>query len=100
MSTRAERRRAERKEDQDIKKTGYKVGRWLLLLVGLVFLGFMLSEVFFPYQGQEYIPISHGDHSHYIPHDRNPDVPISNFPTRPPGPGERLLPNGQIVPEE
>ncbi len=99
MSTRAERRRKARKKEEDASP-GYKVGRWLLLLAGLIFAGFMLSEVLFPYQGREYLPISHGDHDHYVPQDRNPDVPISNFPTQPPGPGERILPNGQVVAAE
>lgn len=53
-----------------------------------------------PYRGQDYGEIPHGDHVHYVPKDRNPDVPVSRFPTRPPEPGERITQDGNIVPEE
>jgi len=45
----------------------------------------------------EYIRVEHGDHAHYYPPNRDPDVPLSEFPTRPPGPGERITPDGRIV---
>ena len=101
MSTRAERRRNSRRQEKATRKNkGRRVGGWLLLLIVLFFFGSMLSEVFFPFQGNEYLPVSHGDHKHYVPADRNPDVPVSSFPTQPPASGERILPNGQVVTQE
>jgi hypothetical protein len=57
----------------------------------------MLRTVLDPYGDKGYVEISHGNHVHYVPADRNPNVSISNFPTAPPGPDERILPNGQVV---
>ncbi|MEZ4701506.1 MAG: hypothetical protein R2834_14305 [Rhodothermales bacterium] len=57
----------------------------------------MLRTVLDPYGDKGYVEISHGNHVHYVPEDRNPNVSISNFPSRPPAPDERILPNGQIV---
>ncbi len=57
----------------------------------------MLRTVLDPYGDKGYVEISHGNHVHYVPADRNPNVSISNFPSSPPGPDERILPNGQVV---
>ena len=72
--------------------------RLLLLLVGVIFLILVMREVLFPYRGQPYEEVPHGDHTHYVPKDRDPSVSIGSFPTRPPGPDERITPQGQIVP--
>ncbi|MCH8495156.1 MAG: hypothetical protein LAT57_05925 [Balneolales bacterium] len=47
---------------------------------------------------QEYIVVPHGNHSHYMPHDRDPDVPVHNFPMVKPRPNEMITPQGQVVP--
>lgn len=72
--------------------------RWILMILGLVFLIILLRDTVNPYGDQEYIEIPHGDHSHFVPKDRDPDVSISNFPSSPPGPNERILPDGRVVP--
>lgn len=46
---------------------------------------------------KDYVAVPHGNHNHYVPHDRDPDIPVHSFPQRPPGPGERITPQGQIV---
>lgn len=74
--------------------------RWILFIVAGVILVFMMREVLNPFGDKGYTGISHGDHTHYVPEDRDPNVPISNFPHSPPGPGERITPTGQIVPIE
>lgn len=79
---------------------GRKLWRWFLLAVGLVLLGFMLREVLFPFQGQPYLEIGHGDHTHYVPKDRNETVPVSSFPMIEPGPDEHITPDGDLVPKE
>jgi hypothetical protein len=72
----------------------------LLILVALLFFGYLFfSEILNPWAGEPYMEISHGDHIHYVPKDRDQDVSISNFPTRPPGPNETITPDGRIVPK-
>jgi hypothetical protein len=70
----------------------------LFLLIGL-FLAFVIADALGVFDRRSYFEVPHGSHSHYVPHDRDPDVPIGQFPTRPPGPSERITPQGQIVPE-
>lgn len=72
--------------------------RWILLIVGFIFFIFVMRQVLDPFGDQGYVEISHGNHVHYVPEDRDPNVSISNFPTQPPGPNERILPNGRVVP--
>ena len=59
---------------------------------------FVFRQVLDPFGGKEYAEVSHGNHVHFVPKDRDPEVSISNFPTSAPGPNERILPNGQVVP--
>ena len=73
--------------------------RWILLVVLAIFFAIIMRQVLDPYGSKGYAEISHGHHVHYVPEDRDPNVPISNFPTRPPGPNERILPDGRIVPK-
>lgn len=68
-----------------------------VLLAAALFFGLVLREAMFPFTGKPYIGITHGDHTHYVPKDRNETVPISSFPTRPPGPDQYVTPDGDIV---
>ena len=77
-----------------------RIGLLAVLLAAAVFFGLVLREAMFPFAGKPYLEITHGDHSHYVPKDRNETVPISNFPRRPPGPDERVTPDGDIVATE
>jgi hypothetical protein len=72
--------------------------RWAAAGVFLVFFAVILWEVINPYRGQRFEKIPHGDHVHFVPKDRNPDVPVSRFPTERPGPDEQITPDGQVVP--
>lgn len=74
--------------------------RWIIVAVAAVFFTFLMREVLFPFRGQPYMEISHGDHTHYVPKDRNETVPVSSFPMRPPEEGERITPDGDIVSKE
>ena len=74
--------------------------RWFLVAVGLVLFGVLMREVLFPFRDQPYMEIGHGSHTHYVPKDRNETVPVSSFPMRPPEQGERITPDGDIVPEK
>lgn len=72
--------------------------RWVLLVVAAVFFTFVMYRVLNPFPDQPYLEIPHGDHVHYVPKDRDRDVSMSNFPTQPPGPDERITPDGRVVP--
>ena len=79
---------------------GRTLWRWFLVALGLVLFALVMRETLFPFRGQPYLEIGHGDHTHYVPKDRNETVPISSFPMRPPGADERITPDGDIVPKE
>lgn len=90
---------------QDADTTGSKQRprhrrRVLVLLAVLVLLVFVMAEVINPFGSNEYLPIGHGDHYHYVPENRNTDVPISEFPTEEPRSNERITPDGRVVPAE
>ncbi len=80
-----------------------KVGRtrralkWLLIIIALLFFLSVLREAFDPFGDNPYLEISHGDHVHYVPEDRDPNVPIGRFPTSEPAADERITPDGRIV---
>ncbi len=72
--------------------------RWgvLLVLVGMFIA--VMSTVFNPYGDRDWLEISHGNHSHYVPRGWD-GTNLGNFPTRPPGPNEIILPDGRVVPK-
>ena len=72
--------------------------RWIAAVVLLVFFGALMWEVVNPYRGQRFEKVPHGDHVHFVPKDRNEEVPMSRFPTREPEPDERITPDGEVVP--
>lgn len=72
--------------------------RWVAGAVLLAFFGVIMWEVINPYRGQRFEEIPHGGHVHYVPKDRNEDVPVGRFPTRKPEPDERITPTGEVVP--
>lgn len=72
--------------------------KWVAAVVLLVFFGAIIWQVINPYRGQRFEKVPHGDHVHYLPKERNEDVPVSRFPTRKPEADERITPNGQVVP--
>jgi len=77
-----------------------KKRRWMALLAVLLMLAYAMTDVIDPFGGEPYIAIPHGDHVHYVPEDRNPEVPLSSFPTSEPRSNERITPTGQVVPVE
>lgn len=69
----------------------------LYIVVALIFIGFLAADSLGVFDNKHYFEVPHGSHTHYVSKDRNPNVPIGQFPTRPPGPGEMITPDGQIV---
>jgi hypothetical protein len=79
--------------------SGFSARKWGLAVVLLALFSYLLWFVINPYRDQPYEEVPHGDHVHYVPKERNENVSISRFPTRPPEAGERITPDGEIVPE-
>jgi hypothetical protein len=71
--------------------------RLIVLVVALIFLGFILVDTLGVFDDSPYMEVPHGNHTHYVPKERNDNVSISAFPTVPPGPCERITPEGRIV---
>lgn len=76
-----------------------RIGRWVVFALAAVVFVFVMRAVLFPYPDQPYQEVPHGDHVHYVPKDRDRNVPISNYPTVRPGPDEVILPGGEVVPK-
>lgn len=66
-----------------------------LFLGAVILIAFLQSIGVF--DTKPYFEVPHGSHTHYVAKDRDPNVSVSQFPTRPPGPGERITPQGRIV---
>lgn len=71
----------------------------IVLTVVALFVAFFFLQSIGYFDDAPYRAVPHGNHYHYVPVDRDPNVPLDAFPTVPPRPGERILPNGQIVRE-
>ena len=88
------------KEGSVPKKIGpFTVRRWFVIVFFAFLILLLMQPILDPYGEKGYMEISHGNHVHYVPRDRDPNVSISNFPTTPPGPNERITPDGRIVPK-
>lgn len=74
-----------------------RIFKWVVFVVGLLFFLAVLREAFDPFGDAPYLEVSHGDHVHYVPRDRDPNVPMSRFPTTEPAADERITPDGRIV---
>jgi hypothetical protein len=70
----------------------------VIVLVSLFFILALLSSLGI-FDSKSYTAVPHGNHSHYVPKDRDPSVPIHNFPQQPPPPGKKISPTGEIIPE-
>jgi hypothetical protein len=73
--------------------------RWFLIVALVIFFGFALADSQGVFDKRPYYEVPHGDHTHYVPKDCDPPLPVSNAPQRPPGPNERIDCTGQIVPQ-
>lgn len=73
------------------------IRRWLAIGFAVVLLIVVLRSAMDPFNEDGYAEVPHGNHVHYVPADRDPNVPLDAFPTTPPGPGERVMPDGRVV---
>lgn len=74
--------------------------KYLFIAVVIVLAGLALADALGYFNPKSYTAVSHGSHNHYVPNDRDPNVPISDFPQEEPAPGEKISPTGQIVPAD
>lgn len=74
--------------------------KYLFIAVVIALAGLALADALGYFNPKSYTAVSHGSHSHYVPDDRDPNVPINDFPQEEPGPGEKISPTGQIVPDD
>ena len=65
----------------------------------LVLSAFVLADAMHVFDTKDYIEVPHGNHTHYVPKDRDPNVPLENFPRTQPRPGETITPSGEVVRE-
>ena len=70
----------------------------LIAILGL-FLAFVVLDSLGTFDNRPYFEVPHGNHTHYVPKDCQPKLPISQAPTSRPGPGQTVDCQGQIVPE-
>lgn len=70
-------------------------------ITGGIFLIFLIATIsaLDLFDDKPYDIVPHGNHSHYVPKDRDPDVPLHNFPQEPPPPGMKIAPDGSLVRE-
>ncbi|TYP93779.1 hypothetical protein LX73_1490 [Fodinibius salinus] len=72
--------------------------KYVFITVVIILAGLALADALGYFNQKSYTAVSHGSHSHYVPHDRDPDVPINKFPQTEPAKGQKISPTGQIVP--
>ncbi len=72
--------------------------KYVFIVVVVVLAGLALADALGYFNEKPYTAVSHGSHSHYVPHDRDPNVSIDKFPMEEPAPGEKITPTGQVVP--
>lgn len=75
-----------------------RTAKRIVVVVSIAFFGLVLADTLGAFDQRDYFEVPHGNHSHFVPKDRDTSIPISQFPTRPPNDNERILPDGQIVP--
>ena len=51
------------------------------------------------YDDRSYYEVPHGSHTHYLPRECDPPLPVSNSPMQRPLEGQTVDCQGQIVPE-
>ncbi len=76
------------------KKIRFLFGVFAVVLAALV-----IADSLGVFDSRPYREVPHGNHSHYVPHDRDPTISISDFPVRPPREGEKITSTGEIVPD-
>lgn len=77
--------------------TPRKTIKYIFLIVFVLLIGIAIIDSTGLIDKKEYTVVPHGNHNHYMPKDRDPNIPVHSFPQRLPNPGERITPQGEIV---
>lgn len=78
--------------------TSKNARKYIFIAVVVVLAGLALADSLDLFSSKPYSAVSHGSHVHYVPDNRDPDVPMNKFPQKEPAPGQKISPTGQIVP--
>lgn len=89
--------RSEPPQKKQRKTSTVRLVKWAAFIAAILFFFAVIRQAVDPFGDKPYIEVTHGDHTHYVPKDRDPNVPVGQFPTREPGPDERITPEGRIV---
>lgn len=71
--------------------------KYAAIAIVLILAGFAMADALGFFNPKPYTKVSKGSHAHYVPDNRDPDVPITRFPKQPPRSNEKITPKGQIV---
>jgi|AntDeeMinimDraft_5_1070356.scaffolds.fasta_scaffold28226_2 hypothetical protein len=71
--------------------------KYIVIVIIFILAGFAMADSLVFFNPKPYTKVSKGSHAHYVPDNRDPDVPITRFPKRPPRAGEKITPKGQII---
>ena len=79
--------------------TSRKKFKYAFIAVVFIIAGLALADALGAFNPKPYKAVRHGSHVHYVPNDRDPSVPLDDFPMKKPGPHEKISPTGQILPK-
>lgn len=71
----------------------------VVFVIGAAFIGFVLLDSLGTFDNKHYYEVPHGSHTHYVAKDKDPELSVGQFPTRPPRENERINAQGQFVPK-
>jgi hypothetical protein len=74
--------------------------RLVIFIVIALFVALVFVDSLGVFDHKSWYEVPHGSHSHYLPKDCDPPLSVGQGPTTPPGPGETVNCQGQIVKEQ
>ena len=69
---------------------------YVFLALGVLIL-FVIVDSIGVFDSKSYMEVPHGNHTHYLPKDCDPPLPVSDAPTNRPGPNQVIDCTDQIV---
>ena len=73
--------------------------RTIIFTIIAAFVAIVLIDSLGVFDKRSYFEVPHGNHTHYVPRDCEPPLPVGNAPTQRPAPGMTINCSGQVVPE-
>ncbi len=75
-----------------------RIRLWIFIGIGL-FVALVLIDSLGVFDDKSWYEVPHGSHSHYLPKDCDPPLPVGNGSQTRPGPGMTIDCQGRLVPE-